>query len=694
MKSLLWKECHENLKWVAIPLLLYAAPIGLLGHPPFLAEETLLLYNILAAVFAAALGFVQVFFESQGDRRALLLHRPLSHSHIFLAKTIAGLGLYLVALGIPFAWEVRWSATPGHVAAPFRWAMTLPWLADLLAGVVYYFAGMLMAQREGRWYGSRGLGLAAAFFCSFLVWALPEFWQALLAIVLFGALVATAAWGSFLTGGAYAPQPRFARAALALTMLTGLMALSATTKLIVGAWFEDPNRYWYALDRTGRMLIEHRVYAEWNLTDLAGRPLPELEGKPLDQRAIQEIEAPVTTNPKARFRSYRNPGCWRVPYFNDSSSGGERWFYVADQGRLLGYDRSKRLIGSIGPDGFAARDQAARERFSGALPFEPTTPFDARSPAYLDFSGRVYTVDFAQRTVKTLFTPAEGQKVLWAVRWKDENPKVALAVVATDQSIEVVDEAGAPVFSALRAYDRDMYGDVRFARLDHPRRYVLWYQPSLHLGVAAAKTMPHYLVEYDADGHGIARRTVPHAPLVEPTYAMALFGLITPPIEASVLVEVPRFVIASIGVQSRPEISPLPFLMFMATQVFIPGESPHSGTTAGPVFVYKGWIALSALVCALVCFVLARRHAFSGARQFGWFLGGLLFGPAGLLLMLALQDWPARIPCPNCLKLRVVTRDICEHCGSAHAAPAQDGTEIFELTPAPLRESPIVPSYV
>jgi hypothetical protein len=54
----------------------------------------------------------------------------------------------------------------------------------------------------------------------------------------------------------------------------------------------------------------------------------------------------------------------------------------------------------------------------------------------------------------------------------------------------------------------------------------------------------------------------------------------------------------------------------------------------------------------------------------------------GLLLMLALQEWPARILCPKCRKPRVVTRDTCEHCGAAHAMPEPDGTEIFEQTAA------------
>ncbi len=79
---------------------------------------------------------------------------------------ITGVALYMLAVGLPFTWSVVWAAVPGHFAGPFRWGTALPWLADILTGVVYYFAGMLAAQREARWYGSRGLSLAAAFCCT------------------------------------------------------------------------------------------------------------------------------------------------------------------------------------------------------------------------------------------------------------------------------------------------------------------------------------------------------------------------------------------------------------------------------------------------------------------------------------------------------------------------------------------------
>src|SRR5215472_14376012 len=207
MRSLLWKEWRENVKWVPLPTLVILGPTALFGAYELVDVGALFYVGLVAAVFGAALGFVQVFFESSGDKRSLLLHRPLTRSQIFLAKAIVGVGLYLLALGIPFAWSVALAATPGHLYQPFHWPMSLPWLADMLAGLVYYFAGMLTAQREARWYGSRCLGLAAGLFCSLLVWTVPEFWQALLAIAGVGSVTAAAAWGSFCAGGAYESQP-------------------------------------------------------------------------------------------------------------------------------------------------------------------------------------------------------------------------------------------------------------------------------------------------------------------------------------------------------------------------------------------------------------------------------------------------------------------------------------------------------
>jgi hypothetical protein len=679
MNALIWKECQENLKWTVLPVLLLGVPMVLFGPPAIMDDDYLIRLSFVAGVFGAALGFLQVFFESRGDRRALLLHRPISRSQVFLAKAVAGVGLYLLALGIPFAGVVAWTALPGSIPVPFRWQLVLPWLADILTGVVYYFAGMLLAQREARWYGSRGLGLAAAVLCSFLVWALPEFGHALVAIGTLGGLVAVAAWGSFLTGGAYAPLPRLAKAALAVTFLTGLLIAGVAVKAATGAWLDRGTSYRYELDRQGRLLLVHQEHALLHsVTDLEGRQLSELQGKWLDHSALKEITAPTRGLSGFKVDSYRNSGRLFVPYRNESGSDFEVWCYVPDEGRLLGYDaKSKRLIGRFGPDGFFPPDQQPGERFRG----EPSYPsrFFAAGPAdYLDFADGVYTVDFARRTLRTLFTPAAGETILRAVRWKDEKKKLSLAFVLTDQAVHVVDEAGLRLFTAPLAYDLDNYGSLVVGRLEDPQRYFCWYQPSWCLGPRANQTLPSYLVEYDPTGRETARRTVPPRPVAQPSYAQALYGLVTPPGEVALLAGPIEYLYAQARQSGGAEHNLLFYFLVAGTESFLPGVAWKTGVDGGVVVAFAALSLLSATGCALVCFLLARRHAFSSARCFGWSLCGLLFGPAGLLLLLALQEWPARIACPNCRQPRVVTRDACEHCGAPHASPAADGTEIFE----------------
>jgi hypothetical protein len=689
MRSLLWKECHATLKWAAVPSLLILVPMALLGGPGTPPAGTELFgVHILAAVFGAVLGFLQVFFEARGDQRALLLHRPLSPSQIFLGKALAGVGVYLLGMGLPLAALAVWCATPGHLSAPFSWRALLPWLADLLTGVVYFFAGMLTAQREGRWYGSRGLGVAAAFLATVLVWALPEFWQALLALGVLGTLLGVAAWGSFLGGGAYAPQPWVAKAALAVTFLTGLLMLSATVKITLEGYLDSGVTYSYYLDRQGRVLLVPWKTGQGpfgQVTDLDGHVPPEYQAKRLDRNTLDEIEAPSAGLSPWRHVSYRNIGRLFVEYENETLVGGERWFYDPEQGRLVGYDRKQRvLIGSYGPDGFVPAGEQPRGRFQGEL-LHMTRLWDAITPDYLIFSGGVYDVDFSRHTLRTLFTPAEGETVLWAREWRDPQQKAELIFVCTDSTdrpVHVLTEEGAPVVSLPRAYDRGTYG-LTAGRLDDPRRYFCWYRPLLCLQPEESLTLPSHLVEYDAAGHEIGRRTVPHHPSTEPSYAAALLGLATPPAEAAAVVGATRSLRSGArltGDQGRWVLYDL--LEEWTAPYFIPGSGREIVSPPGVVPGFVALMLLSAAACAVACFLLGRRATFSRARLAGWSLCGLVFGPVGLLLLLALQMLPARIRCPACGRPRVVDRDRCEHCGAAHARPAPDGTEIFETVPA------------
>src|SRR5262245_46210858 len=119
MKSLIWKEWREQFKWAVLPTFLILGPMGLMGVPALMDPEYLFYVHLVAALFGAVLGFLQVIAEARGDKRSLLLHRPLTRTQVFVAKSCAGLVLYLLAIGIPLASAVSLAATPGHIPQPF-----------------------------------------------------------------------------------------------------------------------------------------------------------------------------------------------------------------------------------------------------------------------------------------------------------------------------------------------------------------------------------------------------------------------------------------------------------------------------------------------------------------------------------------------------------------------------------------------
>ncbi len=682
MKPLIWKEVRENLKWVGLPALVLLPPMLLLGGPPepMFAGATAFLLFLITSVFGAALGFLQVFFEARGDHRALLLHRPLGRSRIFLGKVLAGAGIYLLAEGSLFVGVQVWMAIPGHMAAPYDWRAGLPWLADVLAGLVYYLAGMLTAQREARWYGSRGLGLPAAAACTFLVWTLPEFWQAALAILVLGTLVGVAAWGTFLAGGSYTPQPPLARAALAGTFLTGLVVVAFLAKLTVGQLFDPGLTYGYMLDRQGRVLL-----VPWKpglgptepVTDLDGQVPAPLQGRNIDRNLIAELEAPLVNLEWPIHRSYRNHGRLYVEYRNETAPGREEWYFASHQGRLVGYDSQfKQFLGSFGPDGFAPAGQAPGERFQGPIRY-PTRLWDALRPDFLVFPGGVYDVDFSRRIIRKRFTPADGETVLAARVWEDRRERLSRTVVITNRGIHILTEAGVLVVSLPSVYDHGHYGSLRVGRLEGPERYVVWYNPSWWLEPEESRSMPGYVLEYDPVGKELTRRTVPPRPSAARSPAQANLGAVTSLVEVGALVETVRGLRSRVRATEGSETFVLNSFLEESVN-FIP-EPVYTADVGNEVCLhYMGLALLSAVISSLVCFLLARRYSWSRVRSFAWALCGLLFGPTGLLLMLALQEWPARIACPSCRRLRRVDRERCEHCGAPHALPARDGTEIFE----------------
>ena len=156
MSTLIWKEWREHLKWAPLPgvaillVFLIARPVT-----PMPGVTGAYFLCLIAVVFGAALGFLQVVFEAQGDKRSLLLHRPLSPSRIFLAKAIAGIALYLVAssFNVHSASGLRMICSCAiNILAVliFAWRGALVYTSGvpmLLAGIAGGYGGALAVKR-------------------------------------------------------------------------------------------------------------------------------------------------------------------------------------------------------------------------------------------------------------------------------------------------------------------------------------------------------------------------------------------------------------------------------------------------------------------------------------------------------------------------------------------------------------------
>ena len=84
-----------------------------------------------------------------------------------------------------------------------------------------------------------------------------------------------------------------------------------------------------------------------------------------------------------------------------------------------------------------------------------------------------------------------------------------------------------------------------------------------------------------------------------------------------------------------------------------------------------------AMICAAIAMMRLRVYSFSTRAQIGWVIATAVLGIPCLLTFLCIYEWPARLRCPQCGKLRVVTNGQCEHCAGEFAPPSKVGVEIF-----------------
>jgi len=646
---------------------------------PLVSSDVLGVTTFFCAIFGLLLGWLQIQAEKHPDLRAFLLHRPVERTTIFWSKLLGGAALYALGAGVPLAGLLIYVVIPGHVPAPFEWAMVQPLLNVFLLGLVFYAAGLLTAARPARWYGSRIFGLGLAVLACCLLYQVPEFTQALAAIVLAGAILVAAVWGAFQTGGVWRDQPWPGKVALSTACAaSGLILCGLAAALLVNFLLEP---YRAVPVRVSQYVINHDgVVCRFNQGGPDPATVEDLNGRPLRDEKTGQILSGVDFKKRLptgypAMVNFQRPRPERLPKWRHYYSGSTRYFipwqrtektvwYLTRAGRFMAYDLATRRqvddqeagAGSgmrfIWPDDFYNNyNNTAYETFST----------DPRQPRLLVSDQTLYLVDGTNRTVKILLAAAAegglGGYSLYADP-KNVDPNEQHWLVVTRKFIRVMKLEGGTEWQV--PYDPAWPDDslLTLSWLEPTNQFAIQINPLRRPNEKAADQRP-VQIEWGQDGEILRHQTLPPlpAPKVDERYKK---------------LNQHNFLVENYC------------LLIFPTAVRLGVEQIESAA-AGEVYIHDRWDAYSLIPVGfsiLAGWGLGRRLRLSIREQAAWAAFNLIFGIGGVLAFLSVEAWPARERCPQCQKLRRVDREHCEHCGGGFAPPARNGTEIFEPPPA------------
>jgi hypothetical protein len=547
-------------------------------------------------------------------------------------------------------------AKPGNLAVPFQWRMVGPFMMDILNAGCFYFAGIVLTLRRARWHGSRVLPVCTAIACSMITFGLiGELWQAVLFSIAVQIISAIAAWGVFATSGVV-DGSRFTRAALGTMLYAGGFGICVTLAGVSQLFTSNNQWQYYRMDRDGQVVRVTQTIGDndrrWAFADAQGNPIAKYENLDLDD--------PAYADTFVRFASFIAddrivPWPLDVMYsaigYRSANPGVIRLGSIAPPNVKLNftamYDLPERIIrlydpvtrtqiGTVGPAGFAARNDAAPERF----PPDLLNVSQQGGRHVMPFTSVAYWIEMNQRRVRPIFHASADDPIFSAAEIGPAADPIAL--VATRTRLHVLKPDGTELFSApLPIEQRSMYFNAGLLPGNH--HLVLW--AGFIPGMGEPRT---WFIEFAPNGsiiHQIDPPTLASAP--SKRIETAAFGIAVPP---AALPFFPRwFFDEMVDIRTR--------------------EFAH---------VFNVSLTVAASVSAILALLIAWRCRFGAAKTAFWTMLALLLGPAGVIVLLSLIDWPARETCQACGKKRLIVHRDCTQCGQSYPAPQTDGREIFE----------------
>ncbi len=219
MKTLIWKELREHVRWIPFGLLPMLYVIYQSVSTSVVFDESRQFSSVVVmvtSVFACLLGILQSWPDSRPAARALLLHRGVTAESAFSAKFFAALIVYGVAIGLPLLGLAAWiTINARHTIAAYAIDLLPSALAAIFCFVAWP-AAFLVVHRKASFFGSRLFPVAAAGAVVFVCTTLSEIFSDADTMIFFGVsltfslmLLFVAARSAFISDADPCGFPRF-----------------------------------------------------------------------------------------------------------------------------------------------------------------------------------------------------------------------------------------------------------------------------------------------------------------------------------------------------------------------------------------------------------------------------------------------------------------------------------------------------
>lgn len=673
VKAMVWKEWRERFLWalaatagfaIVATFFCYSAYADLQFQ--FLRENGFksmcdAVETVLGAgtpLFAFCLGFAQMQSEGKRDRWAFLVHRPATRMLLFWSKALAGLSLCALVVSVVLGGFLLWVGLYMQPPLPWSWRLMEFVVPVLVLSAGLYFTGALLALRERIGFFNRIVPLGAALLVAILVgnlWLQGAAWQINLLMLSFVAASAMAAQGCFQSDTSRT-RNLWTQGALASVLAAGLGQMYLVVVLALAVSESNlpktsSDQASYEVTNGGQIVLRQVKYTGRGNEEKANISLSDLNGQVV-ATGFQKKKSPYQIVPFAVESDARTlrpmPGSYDANFeFWSEALYGETtvaWWFDRVQRRFIGLNaKTSHVYGYIGTNGFS---QNARDCQSFD---EAPSLNNYRSEGLIQFPHSLYVFEPASKSVARVYQSSDEIERVASRFGSDDAGEMTFSCPF------VVMRNGVAGLSSTRYNAFDVHGDV--IPITDTSQYVfaissaqgrIWLRCTPRLSGSA----PTKIFELSQRAELLATHVLPPLPVFDGVDSWAARG----------------------AVALLPAVLSRWNVREVQRSVAISAQTPTQRSARDGILLSVVFSALA----TLATWRRANRYAFKSSTRLWWTISVFALGPLGYLLMRSLLDWPALEKCPSCGKLRVVDRELCEHCNSPFAPPLLDRTEIIE----------------